>query len=140
MGCTQADGITFPEEMKACLNKEITTSMKSRIFNRVLKDYLAIVPGSRSWRKWNNRNHKWFIGKKKDNLPYGRAIVFSGRDKYLCGALFDANGKVYKDQTLNFKLGSTGKLTIGHMNDEGEFNQFCLRYLPCRRYRGIFLQ
>ena len=116
MGCTHADGITFPEEMKACLNKDITTTMRSRIFNRVLRDYLTYVKGSRNWRKWKDRKHKWFIGKSKNSLPHGRALVFSGRDKYLAGALFDEQGKVYKDEILNFKLDEVGRLTIGHLN------------------------
>lgn len=80
------------------------------------------------------------MGKNKSSLPYGRAIVFSGRDKYLAGALFDGNGKIYKDEVLNFKIDGAGKLTIGHLNEEGLFNQFGLRYLPCKRYRGILMQ
>ena len=70
--------------------------MRSRIFNRVLREYLHQIDAGRDWKKWKQRNHKWFIGKAKDKQPNGRAVVFDGRAKYLGGALFDV-GRIYQD-------------------------------------------
>ena len=140
MGCSHSDGIKFPDDQKACLNREMMMSMRSRMFNRVLRQYILEIKGSTKWKKWKKREHKWFIGPDKGSLPNGKAIVLDGRQKFLGGALFN-EGQIYHDKVVcNFKLSGEGQLSIGHMSDKGIVNGFGIRYYPCKKFRGIFYE
>ena len=137
MGCNYSDGVRFPEEIKAYFTKEMFLSLRSRIFNRIFREYLQKVEG-RTWKKWKSSNHKWFIGASKGSLPNGRAVIFNGDKKMLAGALFE-HGKVYRDSLYNFRILPDGSMNLGHLDEKGKMSGFGVKYFPCRRFRGIFL-